>query len=513
MSSALSSNKTIAKNTLFLYFRLIFTIIVTLYTSRVILNVLGINDFGLYNVVGGIVIMFTFLNTGMVQASQRFISFEIARKNFQQLKDVFATTLTIHFLLAILFFVFAELIGLWFLNTQMNIDSERMIAANWVYQCSILAFMINIITVPYNAAIIAHEQMSVYAYVSILEVSLRLFIVYFVQWADYDQLIAFSVLQLIIAVVIRIVYGEYCRKKYSECKFKLLYDKKLFHKILSFASWSFVGNLGFTFRNQGINILINIFFGTAINAARGIAYQVSAQVSGFVSNFQMAIIPQITKRYAANEIGSMLDIVYKGSKYSFFLLYVMALPVIFKAPYILYLWLGNVPEYTVEFLRLVLIVSLIDCTAIPLGKAIDATGSIKVFQIVVAIIMLTDIPISYFLLTTGVKAYCVMYVAISTSLIGLFARLFLLKRNIQQVNMRKYILTVLLRCLLIVGISFFLMYNIKDFFADTILGVIEICIVTLIINGIIFYLIGMQSAERKFVLNKIKNIVFKKILK
>jgi O-antigen/teichoic acid export membrane protein len=488
---------------------MLFTTGVSLYTSRVVLNTLGIEDFGIYNVVGGIVAMFAFLNAGMVQASQRFLSFEIGRKNLSQLKEVFATTLTIHFLLAIIFFVSAELLGLWFLNAKMNIDPLRMVAANWVYQCSILAFVVNIISVPYNATIIAHEHMKMFAYISIIEISLKLLIVYLIQTINYDKLIVYAILQFLITVIIRIVYGEYCRKKFIECKFGLRYDKKLFRTIFSFATWSFVGNIGFTFRDQGVNILINLFFGLAINAARGVAYQVSSQISALVSNFQMAIIPQITKRYAVNEIDSMLDIVFKGSKYSFILLYIIALPVIFKTPYILELWLGEVPLYTTEFLRLVLIVALIDSTATPLGKAIDSTGRIKLFQTLIAIVMLADIPLSYILLRMSVEAYFVMYVAIFTSLTGLFARLYLLKRNIQQINIRKYFTSVLLKCFITLSITFLIIYIIRNVFADTLAGLLGIGFVSVFINLLVFFIIGMQVDERRFVINKL-NLFVKK---
>jgi O-antigen/teichoic acid export membrane protein len=498
------NNKRIAKNTIFLYFRMLFSMGVSLYTSRVVLETLGVEDFGIYNVVGGIVVMFVFLNAGMVQASQRFLSFEIGCKNYTQLKDLFATILTIHFLLAIVFFLSAELFGLWFLNAKMNINASRMVAANWVFQWSILAFIVNIISVPYNATIIAHERMKMYAYVSIVEVSLKLLIVYLIRIISYDKLIIYAILQFLVAVIIRIVYGIYCRKKFTECQFRLLYNRDLFHKILSFATWSFVGNIGFTFRSQGVNVLINLFFGTAINAARGIAYQVSAQISGIVSNFQMAIIPQITKRYAAKEIDSMLDIVFKGSKYSFFLLYIIALPVIYKAPYILELWLGSVPAYTTEFLRLVLIVALIDSAAIPLGKAIDSTGKIKIFQISITFIMLADIPLSYILLKLDVKAYFVMYVAIFTSLTGLFVRLFLLKKNIPQVTIRKYLISVLLRCVIVLCVTFSITYSIHRLFADTFMGIISFTVVSVLLNLVVFFIVGMQSNERSFVVNKLK---------
>ena len=319
-NKTMSNNSRIAKNTLFLYVRLIATLLVSLYTSRVILSALGFADYGLYNVVGGIVVMFSFINSGMVQASQRFMAYEMGQGNEENLKSVFATTNTIHFIIAGVILLLAETVGLWFLNTQMNIDPLRMVAANWVYQLSVFTFLIGVISVPYNAALIAHEHMNVFAYFSIIEVLLKLLIVFVVQWSETDKLILYGFLVLLVAIINRLLYNGYCYTKFEECKFSFRYDKRYFWKILSFAGWSFVGNIGFSFKKQGVNILINIFFGTVVNAARGIAYQVSGIISQFSSSFQMAIIPQIVKQYAAGNINQMLSLAYRGSKYSFYLL-------------------------------------------------------------------------------------------------------------------------------------------------------------------------------------------------
>jgi O-antigen/teichoic acid export membrane protein len=497
----------ILKNTFFLYVRLLFTILVSLYTSRIVLQVLGVADFGLYNVVGGVLIMLGFLNAGMVQASQRFLSFEIGRKNHIQLNEIFTTILTIHFILSVFLLFLSEFIGLWFLNNKMNIEPDRIAAANFVFQFSIITFMVNIISVPYSAVIISYERMNIFAYISILEVFLKLLIVYITQWIKQDKLIVYSILQLLVSIVIFFVYIVYCHRQYSVCRFKLQYNKESFLKVLKFASWSFLGNVGFVFRNQGVNILINFFFNTTINASRSIAYQVSSQVSGFVNNFQLAIVPQITKRYASGHIDSMLDIVYKGSKYSFFLLYIIALPLFFKSSYVLNLWLGIVPQYSVDFLRLILIVSLIDCTAIPLGKAIDATGNIKIFQIVIACVLFLDIPLSYILLKIGGYAYSVMYISIFTSSIGFCVRLFLLKKNIPQVKIKKYLSNVLIRCLIFVSISFLLVYYIEDYFPETFIGTFIFCLVTLAINILLFGKIGMQKEERILFMDRIVSLL------
>lgn len=506
----MSNNSRIAKNTIFLYVRLIATLLVSLYTSRVILSALGFADYGLYNVVGGIVVMFSFINSGMVQASQRFMAYEMGQGNEENLKSVFSTTNTIHFIIAGVILLLAETVGLWFLNTQMNIDPLRMVAANWVYQLSVFTFLIGVISVPYNAALIAHEHMNVFAYFSIIEVVLKLLIVFVVQWSETDKLILYGFLVLLVALINRLLYNGYCYKKFEECKFSFRYDKRYFRKILSFAGWSFVGNIGFSFKKQGVNILINIFFGTVVNAARGIAYQVSGIISQFSSSFQMAIIPQIVKQYAAGNIKEMLSLAYRGSKYSFYLLYLLTLPVILLTPFILEVWLEKVPETTTIFLRLALIVSLIDCTAIPLGKAIDATGNIRLFQILIAIIMLCDIPISYVFLKFGFPAYVVMYVAIFTSSIGLLARLLILKRYIPTTSIYLFFKDVIIRILVVSVISYFVMTALTSLHAINWLWAITVVIASLFVNTIIILAFGLEATERKSLTGRLLAIIKKK---
>lgn len=491
-----TSGKAIAKNTLFLYVRLFITVIVALYTARVVLRTLGVEDFGLFNVVGGLVAMFSFLNSGMIQASQRFMSYEIGKGDSERLKSVFSTTLLIHILIALIIFIGVESIGVWFLNSKMNIAPDRLVAANWVLQCTLLSFSITVITVPFNATIIAHEKMGFYAVMSIIDAVLKLGIVFIVMVYGGDKLIFYSILLLIIPLVSLIVYSSYCKIKFQETSFTPKYNKVLFRSILGFAGWSFVGNIGFVFRNNGVNIVINLFCGTAVNAARGIAYQVSSQIAGFASNFQMAIIPQITKRYAANEIDSMMNLVVRGSKYSFILLYLIALPFCLRAEYVLTLWLGEVPSYTVEFVILVLIMSLIDGMAIPLGKAIDATGNIKWFQIIIAIIMLLDIPFSYIFLKAGVAPYVVVYGSILVSFIGLFARMIIVKRRFEIFSVGAFVLTVLLRCFLLAVLTSLICSFINKIVVNNFLGLIVMCLVTLVINGLFFYLFGLDSIER-----------------
>lgn len=501
-----NTNGRIVKNTVFLYLRTLFNIVVGLYTSRVILQVLGVEDFGIYNVVGGIVMMFSFINSGMVAATQRFISYELGRKNIVRLNQVFSMAIIVHFLLMALIFLLAETFGLYFLNFRMNIAQERMYAANWVYQCSVLGFMLSVASVPYSACIIAHEHMKIYAGISILDHLLKLLAVLILPFFTVDKLIVYAILIFLIAFLIRISNTIYCKCHFSECKFRFIKDKQLFHEMFSFAGWSFLGNLGFSVKDQGINILINLFFGTAVNAARGIAYQVSAVISGFMANFQMAMNPQITKRFAAGEVNSMLNLAFCGSRYSFFLLMIIVIPFYIRAPYILDLWLGNVPPYTIIFLRLVLIMLLVDSMANSLVVAMQATGKIRDFQIVISVIMLVNLPISYAILKIGADAYSVMYVAIATSLLGLFARLYLLHRLVPFRYM-DFIQGVILRNLLVCILAAIFPVYISNYLPNNFVGLLVICMLSLLFSVSAIYFLGLQHEERGYLLARINRII------
>ena len=328
MSSASENNKRIAKNTLVLYGRTLFVMLISLYTSRVILEVLGVDDFGIYNVVGGLVSMFALINGSLTSITQRFLNFELGKKNEERLKRIFSASLSIHFILSIFILLLGETVGLWFLNTGLNIAPERMIAANWVYQCSLLTFIVNLISLPYNAAIIAHEKMDIFAYVSILNAFLKLSIVFPLRWISSDKLAGYAMLMLLVSIVIRLIYGRYCRKHYPECSFAFCKDKALYGEITSFAGWTFIGNSSALLMTQGVNILLNIFCGVAVNAARGIAVQVGHAVDSFVTNFMTALKPQIVKSYASGEHEYMMKLVQRGSKFSFYLLLLLSLPII-----------------------------------------------------------------------------------------------------------------------------------------------------------------------------------------
>lgn len=399
------NNKRIAKNTLFLYFRMFITLSVSLYTSRIVLDTLGIEDFGIYNVVGGIVVLFGFLSVTMASGIQRFLTFQMGNNDFEKLKTTFSTSLIINFCLAIIILILAETIGLWFLNNKMNIPADRMDAVQWVYQFSVLASLISIFHIPYNASIIAHERMNIIAYVSIVDVSLKLLVVYLLLVSSHDKLIVYSILIFMVILLINTIYRIYCINKFAECKFRFVWDKDLFQAMMSFSGWNLFGSLASTAANEGINIALNIFFGPIVNAARAISFQVNNAVIGFASNFQTAVTPQITKLYAGNKLTDLHKLLYLNAKFAFILMLFITLPVIFELETLLFWWLKSVPVNTLLFCRLVLLQSILYSLSMPFRMAIHATGKMKIINLTAGIALLMVLPVSYVLLKMGLPPY------------------------------------------------------------------------------------------------------------
>lgn len=316
MSNQLNNNKRIAKNTLFLYLRMFLMMAISLFTSRVILSTLGVSDYGIYNVVGGVVAMFGILSGSITNSITRFLTFELGKKDNEQLQKVFSTSLNVMFVLSFIILVIGEIVGIWFLNYKMNIPEGRMDAANWAFQCSLATFIIGLISIPYNSTIVAHEKMSVFAYISIFEVLMKLLIVYSLYVSPFDKLKSYAVLLMILMVMLRFIYGIYCNRNFQEAKYHFVHDKQLLKQMTSFAGWNFFGQGAYMLNNQGVNIVINLFFGVTVNAARGIATQVNTAVNQFVNNFMMALNPQITKTYAAGNLEDMHKLVFRGAKFS-----------------------------------------------------------------------------------------------------------------------------------------------------------------------------------------------------
>ncbi len=502
------NNKRIAKNTAMLYLRMLFTMLVSLYTSRVVLNTLGVDDFGIYNVVGGVVTMFSFLNSAMSSGTQRFLSFELGKKDYEQLKRIFSMSINIHASIAIIIFILAETIGLWFLNTQLTIPDERMVAANWVYQFSILAFIVTIMSVPYNAAIISHERMSIFAYVSILEVTLKLVIVFILQWFGFDKLKLYAILVFLVSLIIRIIYGIYCKHNFKECNYYIFWDRKLYNTLMSYAGWNLWGNFASVTMNQGINILLNIFFGPVVNAARGIAYQINGAVNSFVTNFQMAINPQIVKSYAANDKEYMHKLIYRGAKYSYYLLFLLSLPVLIETESILKWWLKIVPEYSVMFCRLVLINALIDCISGTLMTSAQASGKIKLYQSVVGGLLLCILPLSYLLLKLGYPAETTIYVNICISIVAIVFRLIIIS---PLVSLKKsmFFKEVIIKILSVTFLSIIAPYLCFTQIEDEIIRFLSVSITSAVSTITIIYLVGIEKDERLIINNKLALLLTK----
>lgn len=460
------NNKRIAKNTGMLYIRMLLTMAVSLYTSRIVLNTLGVEDFGIYNVVGGVVAMFSFLNGAMASATQRFLSFEIGRKDSVQFKKVFSHSVTLHILIAITILFLAETLGLLFLDTKMNIPMERMEAARWVFQFSVLSFVVTVIQVPYNAAIIAHERMNVYAYISIIEVTLKLLIVFMLVWIGFDKLKLYAILIFCVTLLIAFIYRIYCKNKFEECHYHFSWDKSLFYSLLNFSGWSLFGNFAWITMGQGLNIMLNIFFGPIVNTAWGIAFQVNYAVNGFVVNIRMAINPQIVKSYAGGDKVYMRRLVFESAKYSFFLLLFLSLPVLLETKIILHFWLKIVPDYAIIFCRLVLINTLIQCFDASFGIVFQAIGKIKENQLLAGGTYLLILPIAYVLLKFGYPPQTVFYIQITATFFVAFVVKFVLLQILADITaieyFKKLILPVIKVTVLAVILPILIKINISE---------------------------------------------------
>lgn len=502
-----TDNRRIAKNTAMLYLRMFFVMIVSLYTSRVVLRTLGVDDYGIYNVVGGFVSMLAYLNSVFVSATQRFISFTLGEGNKEQLRRVFLTTLSVHILIIIIVVVVAETFGLWFINNKLLIDPERMVAANWVYQCSVLSLVATIINIPYKSCIVSHEHLKFYAIVGIIEVILKLAIVFMLLWVPGDKLVIYAVLHFVITLFVPLWCMIYCRRKFEECKVGFGIDRPLFKEMLSFSGWIFVGGLGFSFKDQFSNIIMNVFLGTTINAARGIATQVNGIVVSFADNFLTSLSPQITKQYAANNLNRCHDLVETGARFSLFLMSIVVIPLIINIDFVLELWLGVVPKYTSVFICITLISSTFYAVSKTLTVALQATGDVKWFQIGVAIIMLSELPIAYVLLKLDFPPYYAMLPSIITNVFAIFFRCWLYKKMVPSFDLKRYTIDIFLKGVPIVLLCFTVSYLINSLFVISIVTFLLSSIISVLVGVTIICIVGLNNREREM----IKEIVKAKI--
>lgn len=422
------NNKRIAKNTVYLYLRMLLVMAVSLYTVRAILDILGVVDYGIYNVVGGVVTMFAFMNRTLSTSSQRYFSIELARGDKERLNKWFCLNITSFMAIGLVIAIFLETVGLWFVNTQMTIPDERLMAANVVYQLSIVSFLFHIVSVPYLALIIAHEKMNVFAYVGILEALGRLAIVFVLMALTFDKLIIYGILILILSASVSMSYVIYCWKHYPESKFRWYWNSSEIKELFSFSGWHFLGTFSTTCRSQGINILLNLFFNPAVNAARAIAFQVNSHIMQLQTSFFTAIKPQIYKSYAKKEFDELFKLIMRSSIFSAYLVSIIAFPILSSTSYLLGLWLKEVPEYSILFTQLALINGLIDSSDGPLIAASLATGRIRKYMIIVSLFILANIPISYAALLFGCEPTVTMEISIAISCVAVIVRAYLLKQ-------------------------------------------------------------------------------------
>lgn len=502
MPTSAENNKRIAKNTLMLYIRMFFTMAVSLFTSRVVLQTLGVTDYGINNVVGGIVAMFGFLNGAMASATQRYLNVDIATGNEEHLKISFRTAMQIHVMIALVIFVLAETVGLWFVLEKLVIPEDRMTAAMWVYQFSIVASMIGIISLPYNADIIAHERMDAFAYISIMDVVLKLVIVYMLVISPFDKLITYSALFLCVNLLDRFIYNLYCKKHFSEVNFSLKVDKPLFKEMSSFAGWSLWGNIAAVLFTQGLNMLLNMFFGPAVNAARGIAVQVQGVIQGFVANVQTTVNPQITKSYAQQNLHRMHKLMFTSSKFCFYLLFLIVLPVSLEANQILHVWLGIVPDHTVWFIRLIAFIMLTETLANPYIVANQATGKVKTYQAVCGGLLLCIVPIAYIVLKLGGNPESVYIVHGCLAIITQATRVYMM-RNLISLPMMTYVRKVIVP---IVGVAVAaaviptIVYNEMPISVLSFFVVCALCVICTIATA---YYIGTSKDEKSLIQERI----------
>ncbi|MGN0190814.1 MAG: oligosaccharide flippase family protein [Candidatus Cryptobacteroides sp.] len=502
-----STNTRIAKNAAALYFRMIVTMLVGLYTSRVILQTLGVEDYGIYNVVGGFVSMFSLISGSLREAVSRFLTYELGRGDRERLRSIFSTSCFVMAGLSVIIVIATETIGLWYLYNKMVIPAERLQAAGWCFQLSVASFVLSLLSTPYTSAIISHERMGIYAWISILDAVLKLLICYAVMVSPADKLVSYAILLFIVGVIDQVVYWAYCRRNFEECNLSFVFEKSLFREMFSFAGWNFIGSSASVLRTQGAALMLNFFGGPLVNAANGIATQITSVVSKFVSNFTQAFNPQITKQYASGEYESLMKLLIYGSRFSYYLMFILALPVFLNARFILEVWLGIVPEYTVEFTRWTLVFLLADSVCRPIITAKNANGNIRNYQIVVGGVLLTMLPIAYIGLKCGLPVTFVPQINAVTAIVAIFARMIMLNGDFPCWSSRVFFKEVLLNVIvvsLIAGIVPTVSYRLLP---EGWTNLIVTTLVSLVSSCLCVLFLGCSRDERKLMISKAKRLL------
>ena len=504
----MSNTTRIVKNTLALYFRQILIMLVSLYTVRVVLNVLGAEDYGIYNVVAGVVVLFSFVNNAMATGVQRFLNFYLGKNDEEKTQEIYSVSLVIHGIICLVFIFLAETVGLWFVNAKLNVPLERKTASFWCYQAAVVTTLANIMRVPYNAVIIAYEKMSFFAGLSIVESVLKLLVVFLLKISPLDKLVCYSFLLTAVSFVILFVYKIYCNKNFTIAHFRKNKDKGLGKELVSFSGWSLFGAVANVANSQGTNIVLNIFTNVTVNAAMGIANQVNTAVYSFVSNFQTAFNPQLVKSYAAGERKEFSALIFRASKFSFLLLWMIVLPLSLNLETVLSVWLKNVPEYAVGFVQLILIYSLVDAMNGPLWMAVQAIGKIKSYQIIVSILIFLNLPVSIVAFILGANPYSILQIRIALGIVITVFRIFYLKKNV-NLSFLDFVKDVIIRCALVLFFSLILVKILSSNFTGIAFFFIS-CTLSVIFCVIFSFVIALKKTERLIALNFIKQRVFKK---
>ena len=500
-----SGNKQIAKNALALYFRMLLTMLVGLYTSRIILQALGVEDYGIYNVVGGFVSMFSLISGSLASSVSRFLTFELGRGDMEKLKRVFSTSILVLLGLSLIVFIATETFGVWYLNNKMVIPETRMTAAMWCFQLSLVTFIVNLINQPYTAAIIAHERMDIYAYLAISDSVLKLLICFAVLHSPIDRLIFYAIMLCCVGLINQMIYVIFCKRRFQECTFHFTFDKFLFKEMFGFAGWNFIGSSAAILTSQGSNLLLNWAGGPVVNAAYGIANTVSGIISTFVSNFTKAFTPQITKRYAAGEYDSLMNLLIYGSKYFYFLMFIFALSFMLSANFLLKLWLGVVPEHTVWFVRFIILGNLFDTISRPVVNAKNATGRIRNYQIVVGSILLMVLPLSYIFIKIGFPVESVTAAAAIISFIAVLARMYMLRNDFPGWSSKVFLQKVIINVLFVSVIAALLPIIFYVIIPEGWMNFIGTGLISLISAICAILYLGCNVSERKIILSKIKH--------
>lgn len=512
MSDNSEANKRIAKNTMLLYIRMGVMMIISFFTARITLNALGVTDYGINNVVGGLVSMFSLISSSLSSSVSRFMTFGLGKGDRKELNTIFSTSVNIHIILAVIVVIAIETIGIWFLNNKMVIPAERLTAAHWVLQSSTLMFAVGLLSVPYNAAIIAHEKMGVYAYFTLFDAFSRLAIIFAIKYYGGDKLILLAIISIIPTLIKQFYYWYYSKKHFEECTYHVIWDKRVFKEMFGFAGWNFIGCTAGLAKDQGVNVAINMFTNPAINAARGIAMQINGIIGQFIGNFMVAINPQIVKEYATGNLKRMHTLIFKSTRFSYYLFLFLSVPILLEVETILYIWLGQVPAHTVLFTRLVIILSLAEVISNALITAQNATGKIKNYQIVVGGILLMNFPISYILLRMGYIPEITVVVAIVISQICLFARLAFLK-NMVKLPVGAFIKDVYCNIIIVTAVALVIPLFCHSFIEAQYFRLLAVCAVSVITSALAIYFIGCNKEERalaKRYVGKLKRKIFRK---